>query len=431
MLAVIALLMTPLASADWRDTNVGDWGASDWREAGAEWPQEVDASWEALQVLAERLEGLKEDTGAPGWAEQAQALRADLEAHAQARFHWGYNTQVIGEDRGAEHLDAETHARVQQAQARQAELEALFYTLDTTLHALWLQHLVDSEASDRSERVMAAGDLLGAIGSFDRQPGYPFDEQAVLLGLQHNEGNAAYAATAELCLELCTDPQALELSQQLLEIAADPLQNGGMVVYTGDEAHEMQGINDDPERGPLVRYSGDISLRRLPSAPANQLQTRVDLRLGRKRVGVFVGGRYQKGLQEASSGFAAQGGLSLDVVAHQRLQLWANVGLSYDGFGATDAPEYHQVRDLGLVAPVTLALPLGDKLTLSWSAEPRWTRSPDRVNDQLSGLDELRTGPRLQLDAFGDLGLVIAGERMWVPTGTVNAVSVGLCSVSR
>lgn len=441
MSLLLALMLSPTASAEgWQDTNVGDWAESDWQAAAAEWPGQVDVSMAELQELEVEIEALLLELDAvllmealpeADWVERARDLLERMEAHDEARFGWGYGTQVIGDDKALEHIDADAHARVRQAQATQETLEALYYGLDVRLAHGWLRYLVaaqDTEASTLGDRVGAAGDLLGAIGGgFDYEPGYYWDDQAVLLGIQHVNGNAAWVSAAELCLEQCSDVQAIAASEELIAIGNDPLQNGGVVVYNGDERFEMDGINDDPDKGPLVSFSGVMGVRRLMEPSANQLTVSGDLRIGRKRLGGWVGGGYARGLQGASSGFALQGGASLDVVSAPKLLVWLNPGLSYDGFGRADSPEYFQSRDVGLIAPLYVAIPVR-RVTLLWVTQPRWTFGEERINADLSWFNELQMGPRVDLHVLGDLSLSLQGQRYWVPGSTVNVLSVGLAS---
>lgn len=438
---LLALMLSSTASAEgWQDTNVAEWADSDWQAAAAEWPGQVDVSMAELQELEVEVEALLLELDAvllmealpeAEWVARARDLLERMEAHEDARFGWGYGTQVIGDDKALEHIDADAHARVREAQATQEALEALYYGLDVRLAHGWLRYLVaaqDTEASTLGERVGAAGDLLGAIGGgFDYEPGYYWDDQAVLLGIQHVNGNAAWVSAAELCLEQCTDAQAIAASEELIAIGNDPLQNGGVEVYMGDENLSMAGINDDPDKGPLVSFSGVTGVRRLMEPSANQFTVAGDVRIGRKRLGGWVGGAYARGLQGGSSGFAVQGGATLDVLRKPKLMVWVNPGLSYDGFGNVDSPEYFQERDLGVIAPLYVALPVG-RVSLMWVTQPRWTFGEERINSELSLFNELQMGPRVDLHVLGDLSLSFQGQRYWVPGDTVNVLSVGLAS---
>lgn len=441
MTLLLALLLSPAAlAANWQETNVAEWAEGDWQQAGQDYPAQVDKVAAELQALlpegraltAELDQALAQsETLETSWRARVEDLLERTQAVKDQIDDWGFATQVIGDPEGAEHLKPSAFERVQQAQATQAELESLYYAHKVALDYSHLRVLVASPDSTLGERAMAGGAALGVIG-VDYEEGYPFNEDAVLLALQLNRGNAAYSEAAELCLELCEGEEALAASQELVDIANSPDQGQGVTVYVGDEVNEYdtQDLADQAQKakGEIFSYSGGATYRRLIEPASNQVVLGADIRVGPRggRVAGWAGANTTYGLSTKDRGYAFQGGVTLDVVTSQKLLVWVNPGVSYDRYGQAGSSDYFQPANLGVIAPVYVGVPVLQRGILMWVTQPRWSGDAARQNPDLPVAHELQMGVQLSYKLFGDLRIELGGERLWVPDQQINVFSVGL-----
>lgn len=445
MTLLLALLLTPaVLASNWQETNVGEWAESDWQQAGEDYPEQVDEAMLVLQTLipegralsAELDEALSAgETLDESWRARVEELLGRTAEVKDQMDDWGYGTQVIGDPKGAEHLTPEAFERVKQAQAIQAELDSLYYVHKVALDHSHLRILVASPDSTLGERAMAGGAALGVIG-FDHDEGFPFNEDAVLLALELNRGNAAYSTAAELCLELCSGEQALAASQELVDIGNSPDHGQGVTVYMGDEVSEYdtQDLAQQAQeaKGKIVSYSAGATYRRLIEPASNQAWLGGDIRVGPRggRVAAWGGASTTYGLDTKERGYAFQGGVTLDAVQAQKLLVWVNPGVSYDRYGQAGSTDYFQPANLGVVAPIYIGVPVIQRGMLMWVTQPRWSGDAARRNSDLPVAHELQMGARLQYRLVGDVNLVLAGERLWVPDQEMNVFTVGLMTGS-
>ncbi|MFT5583714.1 MAG: hypothetical protein ACI9VR_001295 [Cognaticolwellia sp.] len=444
MLLLLALLSSAAHASNWQDTNVGEWAESDWQQAGQEYPAQVDQVMAELQALIPEGQALTaeleqalgvSETLDESWRARVDELLERAEAVKNQMDDWGYGTQVIGDPKGAEHLEASAFEGVKAAQATQAELESLYYAHKVALDFSHLRILVASPDSTLGERAMAGGAALGVIG-FDYDEGFPFNEQAVLLALELNRGNAAYADAAELCLDLCSGEQALAASQELVDIANSPDQGQGVTVYFGDEVSEYdtQDLAQQAKenKGKIFSYQAGAVYRRLIEPASNQVWLGGDVRVGPRggRVGAWGGASTLFGLDTKERGYAFQGGVTLDVVQAQKILIWVNPGVSYDRYGQAGSSDYFQPANLGVIAPIYIGVPVLQRGMLMWVTQPRWSGDAARQNPDLPVAHELQMGARLDYRLFGDVTLRLAGERLWVPDQQINVFTVGLVTGS-
>lgn len=116
----------------------------------------------------------------------------------------------------------------------------------------------------------------------------------------------------------------------------------------------------------------------------------------------------------------------MDAVQAQKLLVWVNPGLSYDRYGQAGSTDYFQPANLGVVAPIYIGVPVIQRGMLMWVTQPRWSGDAARRNADLPVAHELQMGARLQYRLVGDVNLVLAGERLWVPDQEMNVFTVGL-----